>query len=371
MIISSCRLRALQETLAAWNQTGFPFLRLRDGIITPLEEGFGSDSELFYYVPFLVRNFGFSLESALWWWDLGFALTAAVIAIVGFWNLAVTWAQRLLALLGVMGVALVSWHIGDTYLAPFFACSFMPWIFVFLEKNKTLPLYLFGMLAGWVMAFTNAIRMFGGYALGIMLLTAVALRMKKWKRVLFLLFACAAGMAVYHVWFNSVMSARDAYLHKQGVQCEQHEFKHAFWHSIYVGLGFISNDLDIEYKDSCGLKRAREIKRDIIYCSPAYDVLLRNEAFRICLSRPMYVIRQLCAKAGILLFYFLLFANIGLLAAFWYRKPWYIDLAYFLALCFAALPGLATIPILPYLVGFCSIAAFYGIHSLLWMMQKR
>lgn len=370
MPISSCRIRALQETLAAWDLTGFPFLRLRDGIITPLENGFGSDAELFYFVPWVARTFSVSIEQALWWWDVSCVALGVFIACAGFWQLTKTWLERTIAVLGVVGIAAVAYSVGDTYLAPFFACAFIPWIFVCLEKKSQGGLLAFSFVVGFVVSFVNAIRLFGGWSLGTIFMCVVLFSVRQLKKTVFVAALLFCGMGMYHLWFNSVMKERNGYLQSQGIAYGNHDLQHAFWHSIYLGLGFISNDYNIIYNDSCALKRAREVQPTIVYCSPEYDALLRDEVFTMCMKHPNYVIRVLWAKAGILFYYLLLFANLGLLAAFFYRKLWYIDLSYACALGFAALPGLATIPIIPYLIGFCTIATFYGIHSIIYALQR-
>ena len=245
MPISSCRLRALQETLEAWNLTEFPFLRLRDGVVTPLENSFGSDAELFYFVPRLARMFALSIEQALWWWDLAFVTTGALIACTGFWFLAKTWPGRAVASVGVIGVGTVAWLVGDTYLAPFFACAFIPWIFVCLEKKSNPGLFCLSFVSGFVVSFVNSIRLFGGWGLGIMLVCTVLFYTRQMKKSLLVCVLLVCGMGTYHTWFNSVMTARNAYLQSQNIPYGHFELQHAFWHSIYVGLGFISNDYGI------------------------------------------------------------------------------------------------------------------------------
>lgn len=370
MNISPARLAILQSTLDAWNQTGFPFLKIINGMVVPLENNYGGDAELFYFIPLLARTFGLPLERALWWWDIGFAFCGAMIAVSGFWCLAKTNIQKTIAALGVIGVGVVSCSIGDTYLAPFVAFSFAPWVFVFLQKQSFRSLYVYSFLSGFGVSLVNSMRMFGGYALGIALITAVLLYTRKIKKMVLVCGFLLLGIGAYHVWFSSLLTARNNYLTEHSIPYGHYELKHAFWHSIYIGLGFITNDYGLYYSDNCAMAKAVEVQPEVAYCSPAYDAVLRDETFKFCLFHVNHVLRVMFAKAGVLFYYLLLFANVGLVCAFFYRKPWYLEISYLLALIFSALPGLVTIPIAPYLVGFFTVATFYGVHSTLWALQQ-
>lgn len=369
MIISTSRWQVLQATLKAWNKTGLPFLTLENDIIFPIENVCADDPGINYFVPFLAKHCAMPLESALWWWDVGVAFLGAFIAIAGFWQCAQTKLQKVIVLVGVSLTSLVCWSIGDVYILPFFNVCLLPWLFVILQKQSMKKLAMWSVCAGLVVAFTNAFRLHAGWTLAIAALVAVVCAFKKIKPFAALCLGLFFGISMFEGYFLYVMRQRNAYLTEHNIPFGSHAFTHVFWHSTYLGLGFLQNEYGIYYGDSCGLEKVQMIDPKVVYCSTHYNQLLKKETLDFCKQHPHFVLRTLFAKSGILFYYFLLFANLGFLCALFYRKPLYIDCSYAAALAFSALPALLTIPIAPYLTGFFTLAAFYGIHSLLWALQ--
>ncbi len=82
------------------------------------------------------------------------------------------------------------------------------------------------------------------------------------------------------------------------------------------------------------------------------------------------MVETLIAKFGVVLIYFLLAANFGLLAAIRYLKPWAVEVAFVAGLAFNALFGLLAIPRLSYLEGLIAFAMLYGVMSLDVALQK-
>jgi hypothetical protein len=368
--LAVCRDVLLRATYAAWNKTGYPLLALsNDGTILPLEQGHGGDAEIFYFVPYLARTFCLSLSDALWWWDTGVAASGGLIALAGFFFLTQTKVEKLVVLLGITGISLTAWMIGNLYLAPFFAFCFFPWVFVLLKNKSFKSLFCYWVLAGFVSAFMGSVRMYAGCALLIGGLLAVFLNTRKVWLTVVCSFCMLCGFGTYSFWFSSVMVQRNAYLDTQGISYGHYTLKHVFWHSIYIGLGFIRNDSGLYYADDCANKKAEEIQPGIAFNSPEYDQLLKHETIKVCKNQFQFVLRVLFAKCGVLLFYLFKFANVGLICAWFYRKPWFIEISYFFALCFNALPGLLTVPEAYYLVGFLTVATFYGVHSIVWALQ--
>ena len=76
------------------------------------------------------------------------------------------------------------------------------------------------------------------------------------------------------------------------------------------------------------------------------------------------------AKIGILLMYLVIFANVGLVAAFFYPKPWQIECAFWGALATSSLFSILVLPTIEYSLGFIAFATLYGIVSINYYLYK-
>jgi hypothetical protein len=146
--------------------------------------------------------------------------------------------------------------------------------------------------------------------------------------------------------------------------------QHPFWHTVYIGLGYLSNDYGLAYKDIVAAKKAHELAPDAPYCSPEYETALKTAVIDLLRKDPVFVVGTLLAKFGAVLVYFLFAANFGLLAAIRYPKSWAVEVAFVAGLAFNALFGLVAVPRLSYLEGFIAFAMLYGVISLDVALQK-
>jgi len=133
---------------------------------------------------------------------------------------------------------------------------------------------------------------------------------------------------------------------------------------VYIGLGFVQNPYVPAYEDGVGFRKAHSIDPTVINCSPEYENILRREVFRLARNHPQFIVTNLAAKAGVVLFYLLICANMGLLAAFCYPKGWVLESAFWMAMGFDLLFGLLVVPEFSYLLGLMAFAVMYGIFSI-------
>jgi hypothetical protein len=166
------------------------------------------------------------------------------------------------------------------------------------------------------------------------------------------------------IYFDNMMKKRDLYLTKKGSIYEPFTRGHAFWHSAYIGFGFLSNEYGIKYKDESGIEKVRSISPKTRYLSQEYEGIARAEVFRLIKKHPLFVTQTIFAKLGVILFYFLIFSNLGLVAVALHRKTWQLEVAFFGAMVFNALFGIIAVPDYRYLMGFIAFATLYGIVSL-------
>jgi hypothetical protein len=132
----------------------------------------------------------------------------------------------------------------------------------------------------------------------------------------------------------------------------------------------LSNDYGLAYKDVIAAKKVHELARDVLLDSPQYEAVLKTAVIELLRKAPVFVAETLAAKFGVVLIYFLLAANLGILAAIRYPKPWAVEVAFVAGLAFNALFGLVAVPRLSYLEGFIAFAMLYGVISLDVALQK-
>ncbi len=137
-----------------------------------------------------------------------------------------------------------------------------------------------------------------------------------------------------------------------------------FWHSIYIGFGYLNNPRGIEYKDSAAFDKVRSISPDTVVYSKEYVEILKGEIFRIIGTHKNFVLHTVFAKIGVMLFFFLYSANLGLIAAYYYPKKRALESAFLIAILFSTAPGILVMPFRSYILGYIALSLFYGLVSL-------
>lgn len=259
----------------------------------------------------------------------------------------------------------------DTYVAASsISVAVVPWAILFMRKDgarghRDWIWFVFLFLTGSAIITANFIRSYSGAAVLLLLVLLIVFHRKVrhfWKvsSIVVLLL----GALVTNLVYDSVIEQRDAFLKKEIQNYKPPLRGHPFWHNAFIGLGYISNDLGIAYKDKVAYTKLAEIAPGITSYTVESERILRNEYFRLAWENPIYFLSLMSAKTGVILMYVLVFANIGLFLPWRYRMPAHFEAALLAAMAFSALPGLAAIPILNYLTGLIALSALYGIFNL-------
>lgn len=122
---------------------------------------------------------------------------------------------------------------------------------------------------------------------------------------------------------------------------------HPVWHSVYIGLGLVSNTHGITYQDEVAANKVKEIGgENIVFCSKEYEEILKTEVFRLLKTDSVFILKSLGLKALICL---VVFAILGF--PLWYYKEIKLLLlsAPFLLLSF--LPAILVYPRINYMLG--------------------
>ena len=350
---------------------GVSLLKYSDIHPVPVEQSFGGEIGIFYFVPLIASFFKISALDATWFFLLIQVASGCLVAGTAFFSIAKTVLGKIVVVVGMIALSMIVWLVSDVYIVYFFTVSFFPWVIALLEKKHYKVLFIYSFVLGVVIEYGNFVRSFSGLPLLVGFIVATVYFYKISRKTFFLLIPLILGIGCLKLHVYTVIKHRDVYLKNQGYNFEKEQLQHVFWHSVYAGFGFITNNKNINFSDSCSANRVKKINSQAEYLKPLYESTLRNEVLKLCIYSPHYVLRVLFAKLGVLFYYLLLFANIGLIMTLYYPKPLYIEYSYWAMLLISALPGILTIPNTLYLLGFVSVAVLYGIHSIIYALNMR
>ncbi|MBE0447664.1 MAG: hypothetical protein IBX64_06135 [Actinobacteria bacterium] len=359
------RYQMLQEALAGYEKTGVPLVAYDGKSLQPA--GFGDDIGIYYVIPKIVHAFGLSIDQAITAFYIGIILVSLALGLIGSFLLFKTWSGRLVALISLFGVALYSFRVGDVYLAfTYITIAIVPLSLYFAHSKKlSTSFVIFFLLAGIGIGIAHYVRSHTGTAVLIFMLSLVTFYLRfPWRKRLVLIISLIFGILAVMLYFNILLDQREAYLVKNQPNYKQTIGKHPFWHSIYIGFGYLNNDYGLKYKDEIAIRKVRSISPSAIYFSEEYEAILKNEVINLIKGNPRFVLDTVFAKLGVIIYFLLKFANIGLLAAILYPKGWSIEVAFWNALGFNSLFGILVTPNPAYLLGFIAFATIYGIVSI-------
>ena len=315
------RYQQLRSTLDGYDASSVGMVSLREGSFSA--PAYGDDLGIFWLIPKLTRAFHLNLGQAI---ALFFGVTLAasfLLGISGFWLLYRHPLSRIVALAGLTALYFAGWKTGDVYIFYFAAAVAIIPLFLWLCRGSRHPaaMAVFLLFSGLLIGLTEVMRSHAGIAtavfLGIVLFWGTKFS-RQWKLV-----ACGAvllGAAIPLTAFHHAKTQADAFLATHEPCYYMAPNGHVFWHSVYIGLGFLNNPYVSAYKDEVGFRAARSVDPTVIIVSPEYENILRREVFHLARAHPQFIITILAAKAGVALFDLLLFANIGLLAAWFYPR---------------------------------------------------
>jgi hypothetical protein len=357
------RYSQLLRSLAGYKMTGVPLLASQGKTIAPVAS---DDLGLYYVVPLEARALRLSLSESIDLFFLAVLLLSALSGTIGFWLLARNLLGRIVAIAGLFALLLISCWIGDVYIVQ--SCviiGVVPWgLYLVRRTENRCVLLIFLFLSGMAVGVANAIRSHAGTAVAIFLALLVGLRIALgWKPKVALISALLVGVLLPQIYLSRVVSYRDAYLKEQGITVAGGR-QHPFWHSVYIGFGFLSNPYVPGYRDEVAAEKVCSIAPETSYLSARYEEILREQVWQLIRRHPIFSLTTAFAKLGVVLLFFLVSANVGLLAAWLYPKGWELEFALWAAIAFESLFGVLVIPNVPYLLGLIAFSGLYGIISI-------
>lgn len=364
MEIMSCRYHALAAAVEWYERTGVPLVAGNDGRFGCLGV---DDIGSYYLIPRLVHLFGLDLDAAISVFYVGITVLSFAVGALTSWRYFKTNVGKSISFLGLALLSILIAKIGDVYVALGATPVALVPAWLYIQERGTKPTcLLYCAFAGLIIGVAHFVRIHAGT--GVLLFLGVSLLLTKrysWKQKLTAAITLLTGMLLVFAYFSNLLKQRDTYyLEAVGNTYQPPLKKHPFWHSFYVGFGFLNNDHGIMFDDSYAMRKVASVDPNASFASPEYNAVLKKEILQVVTSDPYFVLKTIFAKLGVLLMYLLIFANIGLILSFLYPKPWPLELAFAVAISFNALFGILVIPSPDYNLGMISFSTIYGILSI-------
>jgi hypothetical protein len=361
--IMPSRYRDLQQTLAGYELSRTPLVAFNGQQFIPA--GVTDDPGLYYVVPIVVRTLHTSLDQSITVFYLSILVLAFAIGTVGFALILPRWLDRIVALTWLLFLTILVYKIGDLYVIDFAVpVGLVPWVLWWMPRGRSfgvafsVSVFVIGLTA----ACAQFIRLTAGPPVLAFTVILVLLYLEAApKKKIVILAILLAGVLLPWVYFDHLISERDAFLGNHSLGYERGSRRHHFWHSAYFGLGFLRNSYVQGSCDDTSKNTVRSIDPAAAYLSSKYDLVLRRETLSIARQHPMFVFFTIASKLGIVALVVLIFANVGLLAASLRPAAWQLTLAFWTALVLSAAAAVVAIPLKPYLVGVMSFSTLYGI----------
>jgi len=235
-------------------------------------------------------------------------------------------------------------------------------IYFFREKKRFALFLVFLFFSGIAIGYANQIRSFSGIPVFLFLVLGLFFYLAApWRKKFLFLGLLCGGLLIPKLHFNYLIAQRNKVLGTQKLECKE---GHVFWHTVHGGFGFLSNDYGFAYDDAKIVESVCETYPEVVYPSQAYEKAAKKEVFRLVREHLGFVLNTLFAKFGILLSFLIFFANIGLILTFLYRKPWILELMFWVGIMVSSIPGFIALPNRLYLFGTFAFAMVYGLVSI-------
>ena len=367
MNLMESRYVHLKQSLEGFKQTGISLIEFDGTRLLPSYAG--DDLGIYILVPKLVTWFNLSLDTGIALFIYGVIGISLLSGFIACYFLYQSWLERIVAWTGIVTVAKLAHYVGDVYI--FYAMpvvALIPWVLYLTSKDTKRIIHILFMLVVGVIAGTcHYVRCYSEVPIIICIffLYIGALGMRRKSKII-ILSAFLLGYGVAYNYFNTIYKN---YVHYCQEYLPHHTIAnkgHVFWHQVYIGFGFLNllNKDNISYSDMCAASKVQSIDPSVLYCSKEYESILKQEVLSLIKHNITFAVFTICAKMGILLFFIIIFSNIGLYVAWLYRKPWNIELAFLCAVLFSFMAPLLTVPILRNALGLVTFSILYSILSI-------
>ena len=364
------RYDEVNEALLGWNETGVPLVGKFDGGWEAVP--CGDDTGLFYIVPLLARQVGWDADRSLDVFLIGIIVACAATGLLALWLTALGVWDRTLALFPILSGAYLAYKMGDVYVVQgSVVLMLVPWLIYAVKSGVRGWLrFLIATLSGIILGFAQWIRTQSGSPVLVFFIVLVCFSALRRSTRILLAATLFFFLSLPLLFAEFPFHERDRFLamHEAGYKAALNH--HLFWHAAYLGLGYLTNPYVPAVRDSVAVEYVQAMDPAAIYGGEEYEQVLKSRVKEIFRQDPRLVFYTIAAKCGVLASMLVLCINIGLAAARARPKPLGMELAFWLAIAFAAIPGIVVIPIPQYVLGMLTLALLYWYYSLSFYIDR-
>jgi hypothetical protein len=295
--LQGTRADGLNWTLTALHRGAPVLTALPPGSRVLLPSGGGDDQGLYLYVPWLANLLGWQDPVNLLRW---IALVALAVPILLFpWMVRTITGSTLAALASPFALLIGLWlmPLGDIYWVATWVVLLPVPLLLILDRRwpRHGLLALCGLLV--LASVATSIRSQAGLPVLIGAVLVVLRRpWSRWARGGAVVLCVVAYLSVGTFGIAAAREVRSSQLGGQWTIAGDTVSSHPFWHSTYIGLGYLPNKWDIRYYDTIAYRDVLRVDPKARFLGPAYSRILRERYFHLLREDPGYAAKVYGAK---------------------------------------------------------------------------
>jgi hypothetical protein len=289
------RVDQLRATLAVLNDGGPILTATAPGRSGLFASGGGDDQGLYLFVPWLAHALGWEdpVNLLRWLALVGLAIPIAIYP----WLIRELTGSTLGGLLSPFALLIGLWRmpLADIYwVATWVILALVPLI---LLMDRRWPKRGLALLAGLLVLASAASAIRSQAGLPALIGAVLVLWRRPWSwtgRGAAIALCLVAYLSASTVGMAAARAERDHQL--DGRPLQGNTGRHPFWHTAYIGYGYLPNKWDIHYFDDIAYRDVLRENPRARFLGPAYGRILRDRYFHLIRENPGYTVKVYAAK---------------------------------------------------------------------------
>jgi hypothetical protein len=295
--LQGTRSDGLEWTLTVLERGGPILTALPPGYDVLVPSGGGDDQGLYLFVPWLANVLGWEDPVNLLRW---IALLALAVPLALFpWMVRKITGSTLAAVLSPFAVLIGLWlmPLGDIYWVATWVVLLLVPLLLIIDRHwpRHGLLLLLGLLV--LASVATSIRAQAGVPV---LIGAALIVLRRpwsgWARGGAVVLCIAAYLSVGTFGIAAAREVRASQLGGEWTLTGDTGTSHPFWHSAYIGFGYLPNEWDIHYSDSIANRDVLREDPRAEFLGPTYNRILRERYFSFVGEDPVYAAKVYGAK---------------------------------------------------------------------------
>lgn len=359
--IMSTRAKDIKHAIDGFDKTGNIGISYYDHGFDNMALG-ADDKGLYYFAQIMHKFFDLNVEQIIIIFHVLFVGFGFVIFCAGWLLFLNRKISKVISIIATAILTVCVYKIGDVYVIFYFMSSFVPLFLYLIDKNNKKNIFFMLVILACFSVVSHIIRSYSFVPTVLFVMIYLFFNLKssiKYYYISFLILSIFAGYTSYKVYENSINNK----LIELNADANLND-KHVFWHSVYIGLGYVDNEYIPQYKDEVAMQKVSSIDPSAKYLSNEYENILKNETFKFIKEHKIITLQNFGAKFGVMFLYFIIFSNIGF---YCFCRSINKHIRDFLlpctgALLFNSIFGFLVIPSVNYLIGFISFSVIFAVY---------